>query len=435
MPRRRRVSCATLQSSAGSCGEVANGAARVGGRAPRRRRLGPARPEGKPGVRPPSRPCRPAPPSPPISTGGSPMPSVRSSPSSRTRARRPSHPRSHALKPSRRPRTSSSCSTRTPPQCRPRGRARRRRDDAPRARALPRHGHSGDRRQLRPRRVPDGDHGRRSRGRHSRACSRATTAPSSLATLEVTWAAPSRSPSTTSSSRAATLGRMVELGHCDRRRGAGRAAVRRPDLRDARRVDRVQPLERRAGARLGPRRDGADVRRAARARRAGRSSSRAAPTRSITNLTKGLDAIVLVDGHEVGTPRPRRAGRCPRRPRAEPARDAARSSRSSAGTPPPSGTESAGRRLPYHDGRAADAADREPRADPRGGARARRAAERRSPARPARGRRSSRTRSACCSARSGDAALIGAAGEEAYVEAEFERRGRRGARAARRAAS
>ena len=54
----------------------------------------------------------------------------------------------------------------------------------------------------------------------------------------------------------------------DRRRGARRAAVRRPDLRDAAGLDRLQPLERRAGARLGPRRDGGHVRRAALAPRA-----------------------------------------------------------------------------------------------------------------------------------------------------------------------
>ena len=37
----------------------------------------------------------------------------------------------------------------------------------------------------------------------------------------------------------------------DRRRGSRRPAVRRPDLRDADRLDGLQPLERRPGARLG----------------------------------------------------------------------------------------------------------------------------------------------------------------------------------------
>ena len=54
----------------------------------------------------------------------------------------------------------------------------------------------------------------------------------------------------------------------DRWRGARHPAVRRPDLRDSARLDRLQPLERRPGARLGARRDGGHVRRAALAARA-----------------------------------------------------------------------------------------------------------------------------------------------------------------------
>ena len=54
----------------------------------------------------------------------------------------------------------------------------------------------------------------------------------------------------------------------DRRRGSRLAALRRPDLLDALGLDRVQPLERRPGARLGPRRDGDHLRRAALAARA-----------------------------------------------------------------------------------------------------------------------------------------------------------------------
>ena len=54
----------------------------------------------------------------------------------------------------------------------------------------------------------------------------------------------------------------------DRRRGSRLAAVRRPDLLDALGLDGVQPLERRSRARLGARRDGDHLRRAALAARA-----------------------------------------------------------------------------------------------------------------------------------------------------------------------
>ena len=53
-----------------------------------------------------------------------------------------------------------------------------------------------------------------------------------------------------------------------RRRGPRVASVRRARLLDAVRIDGLQPLERGAGARLGARRDGGDVRRAAFAARA-----------------------------------------------------------------------------------------------------------------------------------------------------------------------
>ena len=101
-----------------------------------------------------------------------------------------------------------------------------------------------------------------------------------------------------------TLGRMVELGYSIGGEDLGAPAVRRPDLRDADRLDGLQPLERRPGARLGPRRDGADVRRAARARTSARSSSRAAPTwRSRNRDAPIVDATVLVDGQPGRQPR------------------------------------------------------------------------------------------------------------------------------------
>ena len=54
----------------------------------------------------------------------------------------------------------------------------------------------------------------------------------------------------------------------DRRRGLRPRALRRSDLLDAVGLDRLQPLERRAGADVGARRDGADLRRSTRPPRA-----------------------------------------------------------------------------------------------------------------------------------------------------------------------
>ncbi len=65
-----------------------------------------------------------------------------------------------------------------------------------------------------------------------------------------------------------TLGRMIELSWAIARGGSRRRLVRRDDLLDAFRLDRVQPLERGAGARARPRRDGDHVYRAAFPRRA-----------------------------------------------------------------------------------------------------------------------------------------------------------------------
>ena len=140
----------------------------------------------------------------------------------------------------------------------------------------------GDRRQLRPRRLPDGDPGATSSRRRSPASSPATTASIELPTLEV--------DGRTASTHVAVNDVVVVERHArpdgrarlvDRRRGRSASQpLRRADLRDAGRLDGLQPLERRAGARLGARRDGGHVRRAARAARAAARRRRAAPTSS-----------------------------------------------------------------------------------------------------------------------------------------------------------
>ena len=65
----------------------------------------------------------------------------------------------------------------------------------------------------------------------------------------------------------AVVGRMIQLEWAVGGEGAGRLAVRRRRLLDSLRLDRLQPLERRPRARLGPRRDGDHLRRAALAQR------------------------------------------------------------------------------------------------------------------------------------------------------------------------
>ncbi len=62
-----------------------------------------------------------------------------------------------------------------------------------------------------------------------------------------------------------TLGRMVELGYAIGGEDLGTQPCDGLICASADRLDRLQPLERRPGARLGDRRDGADIRRAARA--------------------------------------------------------------------------------------------------------------------------------------------------------------------------
>ena len=85
----------------------------------------------------------------------------------------------------------------------------------------------------------------------------------------------------------------------DRRPELRPRPVRRPDLLDAIRLDGLQPLERRPGPDVGPRRDGADVRRAARPPRpAVRRATRA--RLEVWNRTADVGCAVLVDGHHVG---------------------------------------------------------------------------------------------------------------------------------------
>ena len=161
-----------------------------------------------------------------------------------------------------------------------RDRARRRRDDAPGAAAVPRDGDPGDRRQLRPRRVPQRDPARRARARAWRASSpassrssssrRSTSRPAGERFVAVNDAVVDERRA-----RAHGRARMVARG-----RGLRPRPVRRAHLLDAVGLDGVQPLERRPGADVGPRRDGAHVRRPSRpARPAVRRAARPRPAR------------------------------------------------------------------------------------------------------------------------------------------------------------
>ena len=95
------------------------------------------------------------------------------------------------------------------------------------------------------------DRAGRARATASRASSPASTRRRAADARGRASTASSASPSTTSSSRAPTLGRMVELAWAVGGEDLGASPVRRHDLLDAVRLDRVQPLERRPGARVG----------------------------------------------------------------------------------------------------------------------------------------------------------------------------------------
>ena len=148
-----------------------------------------------------------------------------------------------------------------------RRRPRRRRDDAARARAVPRHRRARDRRQLRPRRLSRLDRARPSSRAGSRACSPASTVIEDVPTLDVEVGDERRVAVNDLVVASAVVGRMVQLEWAVGGEGLGRLGVRRARLRDSLRLDGLQLLERRAGARLGARRDGGHLRRAALAER------------------------------------------------------------------------------------------------------------------------------------------------------------------------
>ena len=168
--------------------------------------------------------------------------------SSRTAARRTSARRVDRLRAAAGAPASSCCSTRTRPRSTassrrdgpagPRGRARRRRHDAARrSTRFLEHGRAGARRELRPRRLPHDDAGRRARAGPRaglrRRLPRARAADARGGAERRDAHRGQRRGRRGRHARPHDRARVV-----DRRRGARRAAVRRPDLRDA---DRARP--------------------------------------------------------------------------------------------------------------------------------------------------------------------------------------------------
>ena len=133
--------------------------------------------------------------------------------------------------------------------------------------ALPGHRGARARRQPRARRLPHVDRGRLARGGHTPRVRRGARARRAARAGGVgrrrTVAGGQRHGRRELDDRPDDRARLG-----DRRGGSGLAAVRRPDLLDAVGVDGLQPLERRSRARLGARRDGDHLRRAALAARA-----------------------------------------------------------------------------------------------------------------------------------------------------------------------
>ena len=166
---------------------------------------------------------------------------------------------------------------------------------------------AGDRRQLRPRRLPRVDPAGRSRAR-SRAGLRRRVRDGRAA--DAPGAARRRAARRSQRRRRHELdarphGR-ARLG--GRRRGSRHRPLRRHDLLDAVGLDGVQPLERRPRARPRPRRDGGHVHRAALAPRA---AARRPARRGGDGPKRTADvaATLLVDGHRVGEAPARRGGR------------------------------------------------------------------------------------------------------------------------------
>ena len=123
----------------------------------------------------------------------------------------------------------------------------------------------------------------------SRACSPASSSPSSSPTLEVEAGGERLVAVNDAVVTSGELGRMVELEWSIGGEDFGRVPCDGLDLLDAVRLDRLQPLERRAGVDVGARRDGAHVRRSSRpARAAVRRSSRQRPRTSGTGPGRRL---------------------------------------------------------------------------------------------------------------------------------------------------
>ena len=89
----------------------------------------------------------------------------------------------------------------------------RRRHDAARADAVPRHRRAGDRRQLRPRRVPDRDPRRRARAGHRARLRRRVRRASRCPRSRSSSAASTTRPSTTPSIVSGTPGRIIEISY------------------------------------------------------------------------------------------------------------------------------------------------------------------------------------------------------------------------------
>ena len=175
---------------------------------------------------------------------------------------------------------------------RPRGRARRRRHDAPGAPPFPRHRRPRHRRQLRPGRLPHVDPGRRARAGLRRVFAgeyRSSSCPRS--------ARPSADAGSWRSTTSSRERRARPHGELGGRSAETRAArLRRRHLRHAVGLDGATTSRTEAPSRVGARRDGDHVRRAALAARpAARGPAR--PERDRLEPHHRCGATVLVDGH------------------------------------------------------------------------------------------------------------------------------------------
>ena len=129
---------------------------------------------------------------------------------------------------------------------------------------VPRDGHPGDRRQLRPGRASSARSRATSSSGASRACSPVSSRPSSSRRSRSRRAASGYVAVNDAVVTSGELGRMVELEWSIGGEDFGRVPCDGLICSTPVRLDRLQPLERRAGADVGARRDGADVRRSPR---------------------------------------------------------------------------------------------------------------------------------------------------------------------------